>query len=98
MDVQRLFKTGKLDPQGFTLDQLSNAISDASWASGRSKGNFTRLLADLTARNRVFADYQVNRFAPPPLNPAPDNSMVSSAGIGSVPQYALPPLPFQNVG
>ncbi len=85
MDIQRLFRTGHLDPQGFTLDDLSHAIGKADWASGRSKGNFTRLLADLTARNRVFSDYQINRFAPPPLFTIP-------SGVDTIPQYGMPPL------
>lgn len=85
MDVQRLFKTGGLDPSGFTLDELSHAIGKADWASGRSKGNFTRLLSDLTARNRVFTDYQINRFAPPPL-------LTTPSGVDTIPQYGMPPL------
>ncbi len=31
MDIQRLMKTGGLDPQGFTLDDLSHAIGKADW-------------------------------------------------------------------
>lgn len=74
MDIQRLFKSSKIDPNGFTLDEFNRAIAGADWASGRSRGNFSRALADLSARGELYSGYQTNRFAPPPI---PDASTMS---------------------
>jgi hypothetical protein len=49
MDLPRLFKQAKLDPTAFTYDQLAHAVGKAKkyGFSGRSRGNFARVLAGL---------------------------------------------------
>lgn len=55
MDLPRLIRQSGLDPNGFTYDQLSGAIGKArSYGfSGRSQGNFAKVLAGLQQDNKL---------------------------------------------